>query len=161
MEIWKTIIEYPNYEVSNLGRVRSIKTGRILRVCTNKDGYQRIGLRLNRRQDRILIHRLVASAFIPNLKNKPQVNHINGIKTDNRVENLEWSTNSENQKHAYKNGLKSCCGGKPKQKTRCIETKQEFESQLQASKYFRCSSGNIHQSIIKGCRCKGYHFELI
>ena len=162
MEIWKTIIEYPNYEVSSEGRVRNTKTGRVLRPCTNKDGYQRVGLRLNGGQNRILIHRLVAHSFIPNLENKPQVNHINGIKTDNRVENLEWSTNSENQKHAYKNRLKSYYGGSLKQKTRCIETGQIFESQSQASRYFGCSPVSIYQSIHTGGKVlKKYHFELI
>lgn len=155
MEIWKTIIEYPNYEVSSDGRVRNTKTGRVLRSSMNKDGYQYVGLCLNGNRKNHKIHRLVASIFIPNPKNKPDVNHINGNKADNRIENLEWVNASENAKHAYQMGLRS-----DNQHCRCIETGQIFESQNHAAKYFGCCQGSIRDSIHTGCRCKGYHFEL-
>lgn len=68
-------------------------------------GYYRIGMRKYGKQKHYSVHRIIAQTFIPNPDNKPIVNHINGIKTDNRVENLEWVTASENQLHAYKTGL--------------------------------------------------------
>lgn len=158
IEVYKTIEDYPNYEVSNLGNVRNIKTGRVLRPSMNKGGYQYVGLCLNRKSKIHLIHRLVATAFIPNLNDKRTVNHINGIKTDNRVENLEWTTDSENMKHAYKTGLNQ----NPKQRVRCIETGQEFESISSAARYFGCIKGNIHHSIHKGYKVhKKYHFEHV
>ena len=108
-EIWKPILGYEErYEVSNLGMIRKIQgryAGRILKCFTDSDGYLCISLTKDYKSKSFFVHRLVAMTFIPNLENKPQVNHINGIKSDNRVENLEWVTASENMQHAWKNGL--------------------------------------------------------
>ena len=93
------------YQVSSHGRVQSIRAKRILKMPHPVRGYLRVTLHNNKFKYQTGIARLVALAFIPNIYNKPQVNHINGIKTDNRVENLEWVTSSENSLHAYNSGL--------------------------------------------------------
>lgn len=117
-EIWKNIAGFEGkYQVSNLGRIKGLPryvsnhVGKILlkeRILNGHPitkGYIQVQLSYRPRVLK-LIHVLVAQAFIPNPNNYPQVNHINGIKSDNRVENLEWCTNSMNQLHAYKNGLR-------------------------------------------------------
>jgi len=108
-EIWKDVISYEGiYEVSNLGRVRSINTGRKkpLKPLLGNNGYFKINLYKDKKMSAINIHRLVAIAFIINDGNKKQVNHIDGNKINNNVDNLEWVTDSENQKHSYDIGLK-------------------------------------------------------
>lgn len=121
-EIWKSIdIEwlYGSYEISNFGRVRifgkSYKAGKntwhtqetyIKKQIIGTYGYPQIIVRFNNKQMTKKVHRLVAAAFIHNPKNYPQINHINCIKTDNMVENLEWCNNSINQLHSYKFGNK-------------------------------------------------------
>ena len=105
-EIFKDIEGYEDlYQVSNLGNVKSYywnKQGKILTPRIHSAGYERVTLS---KKD-YFIHRLVAKAFIDNPNNKREVNHINGNKADNRLENLEWTTPSENQFHAYRTGLK-------------------------------------------------------
>ena len=106
MEIWKDIAGCSNdYQISNLGNIKN-KKGLILKQKINKYRGNYKLIILSKYGNRILrVHRLVAKTFIPNPLNKPEVNHINGDKTDNRVENLEWVTRKENTIHMYKTGL--------------------------------------------------------
>jgi hypothetical protein len=102
----KPIKEFERYLITQDGKVFSTKTYKYLKPSFNKKGYLKIYIYNEIGKKTISIHRLVALTYIDNPNNKPQVNHINGIKTDNRVENLEWVTNQENTIHAIKSGLR-------------------------------------------------------
>lgn len=121
MEIWKDIVGFEGYyQVSSIGNVRSLDRyvkhnyggkrfckGIVLKNILDKDGYHRVNLKVKQKGFSRFVHRLVCEAFIPNPENKAQVNHINGIKGDNRLSNLEWSTIYENRQHAYDTGLQN------------------------------------------------------
>ena len=98
MEQWKQIEGFSNYEISNTGKVRNLTTGYILKGRLSKSGYLQVSIKNDETKTfkNQYIHRLVAIYFIPNPENKREVNHINGDKTVNEVDNLEWVTPSEN-----------------------------------------------------------------
>lgn len=134
-EIWKDIEGYEDYyEVSNLGRIRSksrvakTRNGRshtvkskVLSPGVWKDGYERVRFSVGGKMTGGKVHRFVANAFCPNPENKKEVNHINGVKTDNRACNLEWMTRSENQKHAFDKGLQKPQKGSSNPKSKIDE----------------------------------------
>jgi hypothetical protein len=101
----KQINGYEKYLISKNGDIYIKDTMQKMKLSLSSNGYLRIGLTKNNKKTIFLVHRLVALAYLKNTDNKVQVNHINGIKHDNRLENLEWSTREENMQHAYKNGL--------------------------------------------------------
>lgn len=122
-EEWKNIKGYENlYQVSNYGRIKSLKKHsifnnrtyptKILKCHINTKKYLDVELCRCNKSHRYRIHRLVAEHFIPNLEKKPQVNHIDGNKQNNRIDNLEWCTNGENGKHAWDNNLRTKNFGK-------------------------------------------------
>jgi len=101
--MFKKIKNFPDYLIGRDGSVFSKKTNRIMRPLSHR--YHSVGIRNEQGRKRKLVHRLVAEAFLKKKKGHNIVNHKNGIKTDNRVENLEWSTPKKNGRHASVNGL--------------------------------------------------------
>ena len=137
-EIWKDIKDFEgNYQVSNLGRIRSIRTSqgtyreRIKKTSISNAGYEQVNLFKNNESFTKMVHRLVAESFITNPLNKRTVNHINGIKTDNTSTNLEWNTHSENLIHASNTGLID----KIKCRDRMIGTKYNSKSKYHNVSY--------------------------
>lgn len=111
-EIWKPILNYENhYEVSNFGKVRNIKTKKLLSPFKNNSGHLKVNFCVNGCKSKDYIHRLVAVHFHPNLYGHAIVNHIDGNKENNHWLNLEWCTQSDNIKHAWDNGLFKKRGG--------------------------------------------------
>ena len=171
-EVWRDIPHYEGlYQVSNLGRVKAlakervnhtggrwIQPEKIMAITINNDGYHVISLTKadhTRKTERI--HRLVALAFIPNPEGKVEVNHINCIRGDNRVENLEWVSRKEN------NGYTSKCGHKSNKKIKCIETEEIFNTSTEAAKVNGGDAGNIRKSARSEGKLSvyGFHYKYV
>jgi len=123
--------EYLAYRIYTNGKIYSTKKHKFINQHNDGNGYLIVKIRINNKSKNIKVHRLVAQSFIENPENKPQVNHIDGNKTNNDLSNLEWVTRSENIKHAFKIGLK-----KPINKRLIIDTNTGifYDSIKEASK---------------------------
>ena len=169
MESWRTIpASKGKIEISDKGNIRSLLRGEpfVLKCQEDNSGYYRVRATIERQKMTFKIHREVAKAFIPNPNNLPQVNHKDGNKKNNAVDNLEWVTSRENALHAIKTGLwdtviEGARRENEKRKTPiigfCGETVKHFESVSEAERYI----GSRHVSdVIKGKRsqAKGWTF---
>lgn len=159
MELWIIIREFPKYEVSNYGRIRNVKTGRILKTYINDRGYECVTLHKNRIQYVKRVHRLVADAFYDGNHSGLDVNHIDGNKLNNNLSNLEFCTRAENIQHAFRTGLK-----KPSRqiKIRVIETGEVFDSIRECARHMGLDPAQTGKVLAgKEKSCKGYHFEKV
>lgn len=160
-EHFKVIQGFEKYLISNYGRVLNLSTGKILKPRAIGNGYKAVVLFNNKKGVSMYIHRLVAMAFLPNIDNKPQVNHINEDKNNNHVSNLEWVTPWENSNHETRNKRISERNSKP---IMVFDTDWnfvgEYDSISKASEDLQVHHGNIS----KCCRGKlkqvqGYIFK--
>lgn len=175
-EIWKDIPNYEGlYQVSNLGRIKSIgrrvswefynkpcarnHNERIITPEIGKIGYCRVGLCKNGKRTRYNLHRIIAKAFIPNPNNLPTVNHKNGIRTDNRLENLEWASYSENNMHAWRVLHKKPYNAKA---VKCKETGEIFSTMAEAALKYGKYRTSLCQKMKtgNGIFC-GLHWEFV
>jgi Holliday junction resolvase len=140
-ENWMVIAECNSiYHISDYGRVKSYKCGkeRILKATLTSNGYAAVKICANGKRKIHKIHRLVASAFLQNPENKPQVNHKDGNKANNHVDNLEWTTHKENIQHAWQTGL--------------CESKRLATSKAKSKPVVDIVTGTKYKSLINACK---------
>lgn len=144
-EQWKDIPGFEGlYQISDLGRVFSVRRGKLRKLNNTGRGYMQVMLSKEGRREYPLVHRLVAETFIPNPENKPHINHINGNKSDNRVENLEWCTMSENLCHRHRVLNQPGCRSRP---VVCTNTGEVFSSAKAAA----LALGASQKGILRVC----------
>ena len=127
METWKDIYGYESiYKISNFGTIIRTSNNKCIKSFITEKGYVKIRLHKNGKCSKFLVHRLLMIAFVDKPINKHDVNHMNGIKTDNRLDNLEWCTRQENIIHSFKNGLSIRSKNAGKKQIRVIDLSNSF-----------------------------------
>lgn len=157
--ITRDVVGYEGlYTIDIFGNVIKTKNGQVVSQQKNKFGYMNVSLGKDGKQKQYKVHRLIAEAFIPNPQNKPQVNHIDGNKSNNVVWNLEWVTCKENVAHAYTVGLTK--HGIP---VRVVESGKEYKNLTECAKDIHGDIRDIYRCLFtnKSSTHKGYHFERI
>lgn len=157
MIAWKPVKGFPNYEIHLSGVVRHKRSLYEKIFTDNGNGYLRTTLFRDGKQTTVYLHRIIAEAFIPNPLQLPQVNHKDGNKANNSVENLEWCTGSSNVIHKNYVLKRGNCRA-----VKCLETMIEYPSAAEAEKETGCN----HRHISECCRnkrksCGGFHWEYI
>lgn len=143
MEQWLSVINYPNYQVSNLGQIRNIKTGRILKPNSNAKGYCYVCLTNADAQKSISVHRLVAIHFLGDYSSTLTVNHKDFNKKNNKVSNLEWLTLKANIQHSAKVGKNRSL------KVKDLTTGKIYSSLLQLANVLNVSKQAVQQGLAK------------
>lgn len=156
MELWKTIEEFPDYEVSNIARVRNKKTGLIRIPSVGKRGYPSLSFKKDGGLYQRTLHRVFAIAWIPNPENKKEINHKNGDKCDCSFSNLEWATSSENMEHARRTGLHNADGDKAVWQLKNGEVVATYKSCSEAARITGFNRGNISSCARGNTKLKTY-----
>ena len=147
---WRIINGFPDYSVSECGNIRNNNTLKVLVDSTAGSGYRKVTLCRYGKHFTKYVHRLVVEAFIPNNLNKPEVNHIDGNKKNNSVNNLEWATRSENSFHAF-NVLDST------EARRKMSQKRKGGLSYAARKVIRLEDGKIYECVVDAANDIGVH----
>ena len=159
MEIWKTIEDFPNYEVSNFGNVRNSSKNKLMTVSLRKNGYCVVKLSFNGISKECRVHRLVAKTFIDNPNNLPHVNHKDEDKTNNNVWNLEWCDRKYNMNYGTARERMAHKFGK---EVRCVETGITYWSSKEAERQTGIWATHIREACKNPKRTAGgYHWEDI
>ncbi len=147
--MWKIIDEMKSYEISENGEIRKLPYKRLLKPFEDKDGYLKVCLCENNRRKYRFVHRLVAQTYIDNKYNKPTVNHIDGNKKNNNINNLEWATIKEQNIHALKNNLRNMkndgCSKKVAQYDLNMNLIKIYPSANEAKRQLGYSQGHISE----------------
>lgn len=157
-EYWRPIPSFPIYSASNLGRIMNNTTCQILHVYMTPRGYLMLTLYRDHKAFPCAVHRLVAEAFLGGPHPGIDVNHIDGDKTNNCVENLEWCTRLENVRHAVRTGIRP---GPRRKGVRIVDTGEEFESIRACAKYFGVDVSCIIWALKHSGVYRGLHIEYI